>query len=114
MISFVYNPIDAMVKAATNLYPTINADIQFNPAIKAPGVTTFQREREPALIDINAELPFDSAIESLAYELAHVATKTTSKNDPEWKEASERILNEFARIVDKRIEKYQKKTKQSR
>lgn len=108
MITFVYNPIDMMVKAATNLYPTLSADVQFNPAIKAPGVTTFQKEGEPALIDINAELPFEAAIEALAHELAHVASKTTSKLDPEWKEASERIINEFARLVDNRIERYQR------
>ena len=106
-VTFVYNPIDVMVKAAQNLYPYINADVQFNPTIKSPGVTTFQKGDKPALVDINAEIPFDSAIEALGDALAHVATRTTSKKDPKWKEASEKILEEFSRLVDIRIEKYQ-------
>lgn len=111
MITFIYNPIDVMIKAAQNLYPYINADIQFNPSIKSPGVTTFQKGNAPALIDINAEIPFDSAIEALANELAHVATRTTNKKDPKWKEASEKILKEFSRLVDVRIKKYQQAKK---
>lgn len=110
MITFVYNPIDVMVKAVENLYPDINVSIQFNPELKSPGATSFSKQngKDVALIDINAEIPFDAAIEALAGELAHAATKTLDKKDPKWNKALQSILAEFSKLVDEHIANYKK------
>lgn len=106
MITFVYNPIDKMVEAAQNLYPSLKAEIQFNPEINVQGITTFPKDGSTPLIDINSEISFGEAIEALAHELARVATRTMSNDDPKWQEASEKILKEFERIVTIRLKQY--------
>ncbi|MCY7865997.1 hypothetical protein P8918_12770 [Bacillus spizizenii] len=107
MITFVYNPIDMMVQAAKNKYPRMEAEIQFNPELKTAGLTTFPEDGSSPLIDINANIPFETAIETLGLELARAATKTQGNDNPAWLDASANIFEEFDRIVGEQLTKYE-------
>lgn len=107
MVTFVYDPIEKMAEAALNVFPDLKAEIQFNPEIKSPGITTFPKNGSVPLIEINAELTLSEVVEQMAKELAFVAVGSVDENNPEWHKAHNEILQEFERIVISIVNNYQ-------
>jgi hypothetical protein len=106
MITFVYDPIKAAIKAAQNVFPKIKAEVQFNPELGMPGCTIINKG-SVSTIDIDSNIAFSAAIEQLIHEFAHVVTGTEEDHPKEWKEAQRKIYNEYSAIVEKELSNYE-------
>jgi hypothetical protein len=112
MIQIVNNPFEAVIKAATSIYPDMEAAVQFNPTIKFKkilfftfgccGFTTFRDNRIP-LIDISTNIPFEAIVETMAHELAHIICGPGSKHDEQWSRTFERIKEEYDRLSAEKV-----------
>ncbi len=105
MITFVYDPISLVVSATQKTYPSINAEVQFNPELTITGCTTI-RKGKSSLVDISSDISLEGVIEQLIHEFAHVVTGTEENHPEKWENAKTKIENEFNSLVEKELSKY--------
>lgn len=110
-IKWVNSPLQAVMKAVKNLFPTIDAKIIWNPNIKfkrflwfkfgACGYTLFpDNPKDQIEVHISTNIPFGAMIETLAHELAHVAVgETVEEHGEEWENAFSLIHEEYNRLI---------------
>lgn len=112
-IKIANDPFSLVLRAAENLYPGTEADIQFNPNMKYHkflffrfgkcGCTTFPDDGGIPLIDISTHIPFTAMAEILAHELAHVVTGSGQGHNQAWRDAFSAIHHEYNKLVESQM-----------
>ena len=62
-------------------------------------MTTFPEDGSPPVVEVSGEIPIAAGVEIFAHELAHVATPEDREHGEAWKDAFDRIFEEYNRIA---------------
>lgn len=102
---FANDPFALVALAFKNLYHEREYAAYFVPEVEdgsggeACGVTTFPEDGSPPVVEVSGEIPIAAGVEIFAHELAHVATPEDREHGEAWKDAFDRIFEEYNRIA---------------
>lgn len=106
MLCISHNPLSMVIEVANELWPDIEAKINWVSQIEPPpdgetvyGRTTYPDDGGAPVIDIVVNLPLEAACEVLAHEIAHVVAGADEDHGPVWEDASDLIHERFIEKV---------------
>jgi len=107
MIQFINDPFKVVIQAFEELFPNLDAEIQFNPTMdyenKEYGRAIFPDDGSTPLIEINPKLSVENAIEIIAHELAHIAAGIDSEHNEKWETAFQQIHEKYVYIIESEL-----------
>lgn len=111
--SFINDPLHVIFRAAEELWPDIEFEIQYNHELNTDnnefGCTLFPDDGSIAVIDINPELTVTQQIEIIGHEIAHVKAGKAAEHNEVWEGYFEEIRVKFADILNMEYDTYQSK-----
>lgn len=111
-IKILNDPMQMIIKAATNLYENMSCNIQFYPVKEESGTfgecifpENVEEKIDCPIINIDPSIPYGAILEVLAHELAHVATPNDLDHGEDWENAFNAIFQEYNRLMGDLAEK---------
>lgn len=102
---FLFDPFRCVMAAVQELYPGLEADIQWVEDLHEEDNDPYGRTMIPVndlvpRVEIDVRTPVYGAVEVLAHELAHVATPDDMEHGAKWQAAFDAINQRYHEIIE--------------
>ena len=112
MIKIFCDPLAQTIQAINELYPDLEALIQYDPDIDVDeykGSTSFPEDGSTPIIDISPIIPYMAVVEILSHEIAHVVVGRLPEGEDEhgekWQAVMDKIENRYNEIGFQEMDK---------
>lgn len=106
MITFVFNPISIVARAADIAFPGIQAEVQFVPQMETRSHIDFYVGSEVSMVDINANLSLEDILDEMLDVFAMLGSGSDGKTGEKYEAARRKVQKELERLMEESLSKF--------